>query len=145
MDAKTRLIGNAAYIGFFAVAGVALMVYFAVVTQDEWIRLASVAGAVYFSAGLVLVVLVFTHALKRGGGEAGARFTLDPRFALRVILATVALMLALAATLLVESVVVSGSMVAEAIIGGVLALLAIVLTLGVRDYRRKFPPQSMSR
>ncbi|HYU06221.1 MAG TPA: hypothetical protein VEM77_03450 [Thermoplasmata archaeon] len=145
MDARKRLIGGAAYLGFFGILGVALMVYFGATSQDRWIVLASVVGAVYFAAGLVLVGLVVAHALKRaeGGSEAGPM--LEPRFQRSITLATVALLLAASATLFAASVLANMGLVAEGPIGLVTAFVAIVFGLDLRDYRRKFPRRSMPR
>lgn len=139
MDARTRLIGNAVYIGFFAVAGLAFTVYYALTSLDTYIVLASVAGSVFFAVMLVLIGLVFTSALRRGEGGSPAGFTLDPRFGRSIVLATVASTLALSATLFVGSVLAKMSLVAQSIAGLLTAFLAVVLVLGFRSHRRHFP------
>lgn len=134
VEPKIRLMGNAAYIGFFGVAGVALMVYFAATTRSPWIRFASAAAGIYFAAVLVLVGMVVAHALKR----ADRGFILDLRFRRKITLTTVAAMMALSASLFVASALLNESIVGEAILGTVAALLAVALVLGTRDYRREF-------
>ncbi len=137
MEPKTRLIGNAAYIGFFGAAGVALTLYFAVTTQNPWIRLAGVAASAYFAVVLVLAGMVFAHALRRA--EEG--FTLETRFRRKITLATIASMTALSAALFVGAVALNAVVAVVAIIAAITTLLAIALILGIRVYRRTFPPR----